>query len=310
MSLKFIVDSSIGISQAEALKKGLYFVPLAITIGDKTYTEGVDITADEFYKLIDNGPLPKTSQPSPQLYIDAFNEATKDGSDALLLSISSKVSGAFQAANLAKTMCERPEHVYIIDTLSFFGGIQILLQEAEDHSDLPIADLIEYLEDLKGKLRVYAGMDTLTYVYKGGRLSKFNLALGIFLHFKPIGQLEEGVVCLAGKALGTKNAMKFVIDKTKENPIDFSYPCYLLYSSDKTILDRFSSEFFYPEYKDQKDLPIIQIDPLIGSHIGPLVYGLFYVSKEKDETTEKKSLFKRIHEGIQNKLHREKKDKE
>ena len=104
MALKFIVDSSIGISQAEALKKGLYFVPLAITIGGKTYTEGVDITADEFYKLIDNGPLPKTSQPSPQLYVDAFNDATKNGDDVLLLSISSKVSGAFQAANLAKTM--------------------------------------------------------------------------------------------------------------------------------------------------------------------------------------------------------------
>jgi DegV family protein with EDD domain len=307
MGLRFIVDSSIGYSQEETLKRGCLYIPLAITLGEKTYTEGVDITADQFYSLIASGLMPRTSQPSPQLYVEAFDEATKNGDDALLLSISSKVSGAFQAANLAKTMCAHPEKVHLFDTLSFFGGIQILLSEAELNRELPLNDLLEYLEDLKGKLRVYAGMDTLTYVYKGGRLSKFHLALGIFLHAKPIGMLDEGSVVLAGKAIGTKGAMKFVIDKTKEEPIDFTYPCYLLYSSDKAILDRFSSEYFYEEYKDKKDLPVIQIDPLIGSHIGPLVYGVFYVSKDKEEKGERKSFFKRIHEDILKKLHKEKK---
>jgi DegV family protein with EDD domain len=308
MALKIILDSSIGLSKEQVISQGYYFIPLAITLGDKTYTEGVDITADEFYALLAQGLMPHTSQPSPQLYLDAFNDATKDGDEAILLSISSKVSGAFQAANLARNECAHPEKVHLFDSLSFFGGLQILLHEVEDHEDLPIADLMSYLEELKTRIHVFAGMDTLTYVYKGGRLSKFHYALGIFLHAKAIGTLDEGMVVLAGKALGTKNAMRFVIDKTKELPIDFSYPCYLLYSSDKTILDTFSKEYFYPEYPEQKDLPIIQIDPLIGSHIGPLVYGLFYVTKEAETPDKKPSIFKRIHEDIQHRLHKEKKD--
>jgi DegV family protein with EDD domain len=252
--------------------------------------------------------MPHTSQPSPQLYLDAFNDATKDGDEAILLSISSKVSGAFQAANLARNECAHPDKVHLFDSLSFFGGIQILLQEVEDHSDLPIADLLTYLEELKTRIHVFAGMDTLTYVYKGGRLSKFHYALGIFLHAKPIGTLDEGMVVLAGKALGTKNAMRFVIDKTKELPIDFTYPCYLLYSSDRGIFDTFAKDYFYAAYPEQKDLPIIQIDPLIGSHIGPMVYGLFYVAKEAEAPDKKPSFFKRIHEDLHNRLHKEKKD--
>ncbi|MCI2111482.1 MAG: DegV family protein [Bacilli bacterium] len=292
MALKVVVDSSSGLSRADALAQGLYFVPLSVTIGEKTFSEGVDITADEFYKLIADGPMPKTAQPSPKLYLDVFEEASKDGDDVLLLSISSKVSGAFQAATLARSMCHHPERIHLFDTLSFFGGIRIMLEETLHRIGEPIGELIAYLADLRGKIRVFAGMDTLDYVYKGGRLSKFHLALGIFLHAKPIGTLEDGSVILAGKVIGTKNAMKFVVDRSKAEPIDFDYPCYLFYSSDRAILDRFLDQHFYPAYPDKKDLPIIQIDPLIGSHIGPLVYGIFYVSVEKDK--KKRSLIQKV----------------
>lgn len=307
MGLKIVVDSSIGFSQEEALARGLSFIPLSVTIGDRNYSEGVDLAPDEFYRLLGKGFLPKTSQPSPQLYLESFNEASKNGDNVLLLSISSKVSGSFQTATLARSMCDHPERIFLFDTLTFFGGIQIILAEVEARSEKPIADLLAYLENLKTRIRVYAGMDTLTYLYKGGRLSKFNLALGIFLHAKAIGMLEDGSVVLAGKAIGTQNAMKFVVDQTKTNAIDFSYPCYLFYSSDRAILDRFASEHFYPAYPEKKDLPVLQIDPLIGSHIGPLVYGVFYVTIEKDEA--KRSLLSDLHERLRNKLHQGKKAK-
>lgn len=303
MALKIIVDSSIGLSQKEALERGYFFIPLSITLGEKTYAEGIDITPDEFYALIGKGFLPHTGAPSPELYRLAFNEATKEGDEALLLSLSSKISGAWQAANLAQKECDHPEKVHRFDTLSFFCGSQILLQEAEEKQDLPINDLLDYLEDLKKRIHVFAGMDTLTYVYKGGRLSKFHYALGIFLHAKAIGTLEDGLVTIAGKAMGTKNAMAFVMDKTREYPIDFSYPAYVFYSSDKAILDRFLNEDFYPAYPEGKAWPVAQINPLIGSHIGPLVYGVFYVAKEKEETP-KRSLFKKIHEDIHHVFHK------
>jgi DegV family protein with EDD domain len=303
MALKIIVDSSIGLSEKEAVERGYFFIPLSITLGEKTYREGLDISADEFYALLAQGLMPHTAQPSPELYRQAFDAATQGGDEALLLSLSSKISGAWQAANIALHDCAHPDKVHLFDTLSFFCGSQILLHEVEEKQDLPIGELLAYLEDLKTRIHVFAGMDTLTYVYKGGRLSKFHYALGVFLHAKAIGTLDEGCVTIAGKAMGTKNAMAFVIDKTKEYPIDFSYPAYVFYSSDKAILDRFLTENFYPAYPEAKTWPVAQINPLIGSHIGPLVYGVFYVAKEKEETA-KRSLFQKIHEDIHHVFHK------
>ncbi|MCH4228678.1 MAG: DegV family protein [Bacilli bacterium] len=298
MALKIIVDSSCGYSKEEAEAKGYFYVPLQITLLGKTYTEGVDITADEFYALLGKGELPHTSQPSPMLYQEVFDKASKDGDEVLLLSISSKVSGAFQAANIAKNDCEHPEKIHLFDTLSFFGGILIFLNEVEKIKEEPIEVILEDLEELRPHIHVFAGMDTLEYVYKGGRLSKFHFALGIFMHAKAIGTLDDGSVVLAGKALGTSNAMKFIIEKSKEYPVNWDYPCYLLYSSEKSILDRFSTDFFYKAYPEHQNLPIIQIDPLIGSHIGPLVYGIFYVAGEREKH---KLLIQRIKERLTHK---------
>jgi DegV family protein with EDD domain len=303
MSRKIVVDSSCGLSQEEALKRGYLYVPLAVTLGEKTYTEGVDITADQFYGLLNQGLFPKTSQPSPELYLQAFNKGLEEADEVLYVSISSKVSGAFNAATLARNECQNPSKVYLFDSLSFFAGIEIILEEISHHPDLEINELLTGLEELKKRLRVFAGMDSLNYVYKGGRLSKFHYALGIFVHAKAIGTLDEGSVVLAGKALGTKNAMKFIIDRTHNEPIDFSYPCYLIYSSSQDILTNFTENYFSPAYPDAKSLPIRQIDPLIGSHIGPLVYGVFYVAKNQDK---KKTLLERLHDDLHAKLHKEK----
>jgi hypothetical protein len=97
--------------------------------------------------------------------------------------------------------------------------------------------------------------------------------------------------------------MSFVMDKSKEFPIDFSYPAYLFYSSDKTILERFEKDYFFPAYPEGKDLPVAQINPLIGSHIGPLVYGVFYVAKPS-EATPKPSLFEKIHNDLHAVFHK------
>jgi DegV family protein with EDD domain len=302
MSIEILVDSASGLTQKEAAEKGLLFVPLAVTIGSNTYTEGVDITPDEFYSLIGKGNFPRTSQPAPQAYLDAYNSAKEKGDEVLVLALSSKVSGAYQSANIAAEMSGYGEHIRIIDTLAFFAGTRILLKETlEKRDQLSLKELGDDLDALKLRLRVYAGMDTLEYVYKGGRLSKLSYALGVFLHAKAIGTLDNGTVTLAGKALGTKNAMKFIIDKVADEPIDFSYPCYPLYSSDKTILERFFTEYVLPAYPNASFAEPLQIDPVIGTHIGPLVYGLFYVRKPY-ENEPKKNLLVKAQEAIQEKI--------
>ncbi len=301
MAIEILVDSASGITAAEAQERGLLFVPLSVTVGGQTFSEGVDITPDQFYSLLGHGDFPKTSQPSPQAYLDCYLAAEEKKDDVLVISLSSKISGAYQSAVIAREMSGYADHIRIVDSLCFFAGSRILLKEALDKREtLPLEALAEDLEAIVKKIRVYAGMDTLDYVYKGGRLSKFHYALGIFLHAKAIGTLDEGAVVLAGKALGTKNAMKFVIDKLHDDPIDFSYPCYPLYSSDKNVLDRFMKEYLLPAFPNAPFMEPLQINPVIGSHIGPLVYGAFYVRTPLPE--KKPTLLEKVSESFHEKL--------
>jgi DegV family protein with EDD domain len=301
MAIEILVDSASGITAAEAKERGFLFVPLSVTVGGQNFTEGVDLTPDQFYALLGHGAFPKTGQPSPQAYLNCYLAAEAKKDEVLVISLSSKISGAYQSAILAREMSGYGDHIRIVDSLCFFAGSRILLKEALDKRDaLPLEALAQDLEALVKKIRVYAGMDTLDYVYKGGRLSKFYYALGIFLHAKPVGTLDEGSVVLAGKALGTKNTMAFVIDRLKDDPIDFSYPCYPLYSSDKSILDRFMAEYLLPAYPTAKFMDPLQINPVIGSHIGPLVYGVFYVRTPLPE--KKPNLIEKVNDSIREKL--------
>jgi DegV family protein with EDD domain len=307
MAIEFLVDSASGITAEEAKEKGLLFASLFVTIGGKTYTEGVDITPDQFFSLIGHGDFPKTSQPSPQAYLEEYLKAKAKGDEVLVLSLSPKISGAFQSAAIAREMSGYGDHIRLVDTQCFFAGTRILLQEAFAKKDvLPLEALARDIEALVPRIRVYAGMDTLDYVYKGGRLSKFHYALGIFLRAKPIATLDEGAVVLAGKALGTKNAMGFIIDELKKDPIDFSYPCYPIYSDVKAILDRFMAEYLKPAYPNAPFMDPLQINPVIGSHIGPLVFGVYYLRTPLPE--KKPNLFEKVQESLHEKLqdHRKK----
>jgi DegV family protein with EDD domain len=278
--IRILLDSSADFTAEEAKERNLELVSINITLNGKNYRDGIDITKDEFYEmLVQSEEFPMTAQPSPQDFLDVFEDAKEKGDSIVYLSLSSGLSGTFQSATLAKSMVEYDE-IYLVDTLSATRAIRIMAEYAckmrEEGKDA--ASIAAELENFKSRVVIYAAIDTLEYLQKGGRLSKTSATIGNIVNIKPIVTIsEEGTVSIVKKCVGKVKARSGLISLIKENNIDSNYPIYPVYSYGTTNCDKMMEVLEKEEVKLNERL---QIGASIGSHVGPECYGVVFV-KEK-----------------------------
>lgn len=211
----FVVDSGSDyeLENALAMKHTVEVVPLNIHIGKNEYLDGVTITKDEFYeKMASSVELPKTSQPSPQQFYDAFKKYIEKGKRIICLSISSELSGTFQSATIAKDMLkdEEQKSVTLIDTTSVSAVVLLLLKKADEllNDGTSVEDVVSWIEDNKHKTKVYALLDTLENLKKGGRISAAQALIGGLLTIKPLVTIANGKVETLGKSRGRKRGLQ------------------------------------------------------------------------------------------------------
>lgn len=279
MSTQIITDSTSDISQKQAAELGITVLPLHVIFQDAEYADGIDLQIDDFYeKLIHSKTLPTTSQVTPDQYLPYFEAAKQNKDTVIVITVSEKLSGTYQSAVIAKDICEY-ENIYIVDSLTVTLGLQIMVRMAIDllQSGHGAEDIIRVLETDKHKLRLFALVETLEYLKKGGRLSSVSALAGTILNIKPIIEVADGKVGVAGKARGITGAYSKVlklieqsggIDRTKyfcvgyTGGIDNLNP-FLEYSKDKL---------------DLKDRITSPIGSVVGTHAGPGACGIAYFS--------------------------------
>lgn len=276
MAIRIIADSGCDITQEEARELGIEILPIKTIFGETEYRDGIDLTHEEFFeKLIESDIFPTTSQISPFEYEQKYEEIKKDGDQAIVITLSSKLSGCFQSANIAAEDYEGI--VFPVDSLSVTAGERILIEYAVRlrEQGLQIQEIIEKLEERKHKIRLIALLDTLEYLKKGGRISAAAAMAGALLSIKPVVAIENGEVTVLGKARGSKagnNMLREMVNK--EGVIDFSMPFALVYSG-------LSDELLQKYKKDNRDLFEDAVGDIqgyslgcaIGTHIGPGAIG-------------------------------------
>ena len=286
MSIKLIIDSACDISKKEADELGVYFVPMEIQFGEDFFYDGVNITPHEFYeKLLSCKELPKTSQITPYRFEQVYKEVVNNGDDAIVITISSKLSGTY--LNAVKASQDKDifnGHIYVIDSLNACMGQRLLILYALDliKQNKPIAEIVSILNEVKHKIKVIAVLDTLKYLKMGGRISSFVAFSGTVLSIKPLIEVIDGEVKVVGKAHGFKNG-KAMINKIaeKEGKIDFTMPYCAVYSGfDDGITKTYLTEPDHPFGDKVNTVPIYPIGSTIGTHIGPGVVGISYFVKE------------------------------
>ena len=281
MAVRIITDSAADFDAAVAKRRRIDVVPMTIQFGSAAFLAGKNLSNEVFFQLLQEGKEnPSTSQPAPAAFLRFFEEAKAAGDQVVAILISGALSGTLQSAEIAKGMCEY-DPIYIVDSRSATAGMQILVNLACKLRDsgLPAAAIAEEIDRQKDKVRIFAVIDTLEYLRRGGRLSGFQAGLGAVTRLKPTIAVRDGVVSIVGKSFGTAAAVKHLLKMLEEHPIDDDFPSYFLYSDDKG-----REELLLPKLREQGRLPqrlhYCGIGPAIGTHIGPGALGMAYIERE------------------------------
>ena len=266
MKTRIIVDSTMDLTKE--IKEKVTVVPLMVHFGDEEFIDGVTIKHNEFYEKLETSSFhPSTSQASPDAFMKVFDTVSED-EEAVVITLSHKLSGTFQSANIAS---EDYNNIHIVDTGSVTIGGGILVERAlqlvdEGHS---AKEIKEILEKEKEKIVIFALLDTLEYLKRGGRISKTAAFAGTLLNLKPVLLVVDGEITSIGKARGNKQGNALVI-KEIENAggVNLDKPVLLGYSgvSDEHLLK------FKEDSKNLfggRDVPYTSVGSVIGTHAGP-----------------------------------------
>lgn len=278
--IKIITDSTSDIDVTYAKELNIDIVPLKVIIDGKEYKDRVDLQPDQFYSLLEKSEvLPTTSQPSPQEFLNYYEEAKEKGDSIIVMTLSGTISGTYQSANIAKDLAEY-ENIYVIDSLNATQALRLLVLKAialrEEGKDAET--IFNELQAYKERVRIVAFVDTLEYLCKGGRMSKTVAAAGTLLKVKPIIGLRDGKLEMFSKARGAVKATAKIIELIHEDgEIDFNEPICIGYTGNDEGLEKFE-QALRDEFKFEDVLHGF-VGPVIGTHAGPGARLIAYVKK-------------------------------
>ena len=279
--VRIITDSAADFEPQEYQQLNVACIPLRVMIGETEYLETVDLNKDQFFQLLEStGESPKTAQPSPQCLMDFFEEAKRCGDEAIYICLSSALSGTYQSAVMT---CEDADSdaCYVVDGKNATGGQRLLVEYAVRLRDegKSAAQIVEAVEALRDKIVLYACIDTLEYLYRGGRISHTVYKLGTMAQVKPVIRVtEEGTIEVPAKAMGMRKGMDLLCKRVEQQKPSSEHNFYVMYTADRSIGEALAKKIrdLGHEIPDER---IIQVGAGIGSHIGPNACGFVYISE-------------------------------
>lgn len=274
MGVRVVTDSACDLPQEIADKLGIVIVPLTIRFGDEELVDREELSTGDFWRRLQaSDVLPETSAPSAGAFEAAFRDLAADGADGIVcINISSKLSATMQAAQVASKAAEPGCPVSVVDSLNAsmgLGGLAIAAAE-QAASGATLDAILDDLASRRGRVKLYGALDTLEYIKKGGRIGGARALLGSMLSIKPIVELREGVVEEAGKVRTRSKALRLLVDKVKEHPIETLAVLQGLAPDLEELLEMLDPIF----PRDQ--IIVGEIGPVIGTHAGPGVIGVTF----------------------------------
>ncbi|MGI6112975.1 MAG: DegV family protein [Mahellales bacterium] len=211
--IKIITDSVSDLPKDLVEKYDIKIIPLKVTFGDKTYRDWYDLTQEQFLKMLGQSKeMPKTTQITPEEFIEEYEREIQQGNTIISIHISSKCSGTYQSALLAKEeiLSKYPgAKIHIIDSklLSLSYGIMAVEAARMAEANVPIEEILERLHYMTQKMGCIFVVDTLEYLKKGGRLSPTKAAIGSLFKIKPVINMKDGELYVFDKIRGSKRVI-------------------------------------------------------------------------------------------------------
>ena len=282
--IKISTDSTADIPQSFCEELNISVLPLTVVADEKEYRDGVDITPQEFYRIIDaSKKLPVSSQVASVLYTELFEETWKAGyTDLIQVTINSKGSGTYQAAVLSRDLFyeEHPEakeqlSIHLIDsqTYSMAYGIGVIEGAQMVRQGASVAEVIAHIEEWLAHTRPLFVPLNLRCVKKSGRISPAAAFAGDAIGLKPLITFEEGEARIIGKVRGERKAISALVEQCqKERRPGTNYA--LVYGSNQEAFGALKEAC--AQIMDQPPIAEYPVGCVIAINTGPDMIGILY----------------------------------
>lgn len=273
--VRIVTDSTADLSLEQQRAAGITVVPLNVHFGDEVFRDRVDLSSTEFFRKLKAAPqLPRTSQPSPGVFEEVYRSLTDKGDEVVAVLLSSKVSGTYNAAQIAAQAV--PGKVDVVDSESASMALGFLALEAVKLAadGAGRAAVSEGVRKLVPKARILCAIDTLTYLERGGRIGKARALLGSLLNFKPLITLREGEVVPLGRARGRPQMLDRLVEMLRRDGQITRLA--VLHGAAASEAEHLRARLAgdYPEL----DVIVSEIGPVLATHTGPGVIGITYLT--------------------------------
>ena len=221
MTVKIVTDSCSDLPEDITKALGIIVVPVYICLGDKTYRDGVDISADELYKkLEDESDYPTTTQPMPIDLVNVYRELAKETDSIISIHLAARLSGTYSSALQGKVLAKTKCDIEIIDSLSVSMGLGLIVIAAARVAQAggSFYQVIREAKRVIPKVHILGMMDTLKYLLAGGRISKTRATIGSLLRVKPLLTLREGEIYQTGMVRSYAKGLEHHFQFVEESP--------------------------------------------------------------------------------------------
>lgn len=282
--IAIVTDSTSDLTPGMLKDLDVDIVPLKIKFsGDKYFREGIDITKKEFWsKLLKEGVIPKTSQPSPAEFKSTYEKLFKKGYKKIIsIHISSRLSGTQQAARVGRSMIGKEDDIIIVDSKAVSVVLAHMVIESAKmvKEGKTVEEIIQNIEENKNKMKVYFVVNELKYLEKGGRVGRASSLVGGLLKVKPVLKLENGELSIETKTIGDRGAFNFLekVIKSEKSSIIM----YTTWGGTHENLENVDKLRNIAEKTRKVDFRgRFEMGVTIGSHTGP-IYGIGLLNKLK-----------------------------
>ncbi len=283
MSVRIVTDSTSDLPPEICRELDITVVPLTVNFGDTGYKDGVDLSADDFYKkLIAADKLPTTSQPSAGAFAEAYKDVAKDTDEILSIHISGKLSQTYNSARLAASVMEGSCNIQVMDSLQVSMGLGcIVMAAARAASDgASMEDLQQLVSKMMPETRTFALLETLEYLAKGGRIGKVRAYLGNSLRplaiFKviPIVEVRDGEAHPLARVRTRKKGLdRLLTEASSASGITMAGVAYSTSRQEaESVLESLRP------LVSSNNLVLSRFGPVLGTHLGPGALGLGFTT--------------------------------
>jgi DegV family protein with EDD domain len=275
VTVKTVTDSSCDLAPELVDKLGITVVPLTIRFGAEEFVDGRDLTPEEFWKRCHESPtLPETAAPSPGLFEEAFRAAADAGHEGVVsIHLSAGLSATFQSAQLAAAAVAERIPVAVIDSrqASVALGLIVVSAAAAAERGETLETIAAAAESEVARTKLFATLDTLENLRKGGRIGAASAFFGTMLQVKPVIELEGGVVHPESRQRTRAKSLRYLAEKVGQYD---SVERVAVTHAQAPDLEEFLD--LLAPYAKRDDILIGNVGPVIGAHSGPRAIGVSF----------------------------------